>query len=204
MSEQSPAPPQGKLKRGDVAPDGRIFWHYVKGAGYWVTPEKFHHLRGRAKASREKNLEAAREATRKWYYANRERRQVSRRAYAQNNREKLLAYEKRRRKEDPLFALAGSMRSRLYAVFQQRKTVRPNGLGKVLGATLETTKAHIEAQFHPGMSWGNYGQWHVDHIIPLASAKTAEELVALCHHTNLQPLWAEDNLRKGAKIKSRP
>jgi hypothetical protein len=69
---------------------------------------------------------------------------------------------------------------------------------------LETTKAHIEAQFHPGMSWGNYGQWHVDHIIPLASAKTAEELVALCHHTNLQPLWAEDNLRKGAKIKSRP
>jgi hypothetical protein len=193
-----------KFTRGDTAPDGRIFWHYIKGAEYWVTPEKFQHLRDRAKASRERNLEAAREATRKWYYANREKRRESLREYREKNKGKYLEYRKKLRRSDPNQALRESLRARLYAVFKQRKAIRPSGLGRVLGATLEEAKAHLEAQFQPGMSWENYGQWHVDHIIPLASAKTPEELVTLCHYTNLQPLWAADNIRKGAKIEGCP
>jgi hypothetical protein len=50
------------------------------------------------------------------------------------------------------------------------------------------------------MSWSNHGKWHIDHIIPLSSAKSKEELVKLCHYTNLQPLWALDNLGKANKI----
>jgi hypothetical protein len=52
------------------------------------------------------------------------------------------------------------------------------------------------------MSWENYGfyGWHIDHIIPLCSAKNEEELKRLCHYTNLQPLWSTDNLSKGSKI----
>ena len=49
-------------------------------------------------------------------------------------------------------------------------------------------------------SWDNYGKWHIDHIIPLSSANNEDEVYKLCHHTNLQPLWAEDNLRKSNKI----
>jgi hypothetical protein len=61
---------------------------------------------------------------------------------------------------------------------------------------------NLEKQFISGMTWENYGYygWHVDHKIPLASAKTKEELIKLCHYTNLQPLWMDENLSKGAKI----
>jgi len=59
---------------------------------------------------------------------------------------------------------------------------------------------HIESQFVDGISWDNYGKWHLDHRIPLSMAKTEEELYKLCHFTNLQPMWAEENLKKGSKI----
>ena len=59
---------------------------------------------------------------------------------------------------------------------------------------------YIEEQFNNGLSWENYGEWHIDHIIPLSSAQTEEELYKLCHFTNLQPMWALDNIKKGSKI----
>jgi hypothetical protein len=52
------------------------------------------------------------------------------------------------------------------------------------------------------MSWNNYGKtgWHIDHIIPLSSANSEEEIIKLCHYTNLQPLWSEDNLKKSNRF----
>jgi hypothetical protein len=50
------------------------------------------------------------------------------------------------------------------------------------------------------MNWSNRKEWHIDHIIPLSSAKTEEELLKLFHYTNLQPLWANDNIKKSNKI----
>ena len=72
----------------------------------------------------------------------------------------------------------------------------------ILGCDWKTFKQHLESQFEEGMTWDNHGinGWHYDHIIPLSSAKTEEELYRLNHYTNLQPLWAEDNLRKSDKI----
>ena len=72
----------------------------------------------------------------------------------------------------------------------------------IVGCPPEYLKEHLETQFVDGMSWNNYGRygWHIDHIIPLSSAKTEDELYKLCHYTNLQPLWAEDNLKKSNKI----
>ena len=63
-------------------------------------------------------------------------------------------------------------------------------------------KKHIESQFKDGMSWENHKHdgWHIDHIIPLSSAKNEENVYKLCHYTNLQPLWATENYKKGKKI----
>ena len=71
---------------------------------------------------------------------------------------------------------------------------------ELLGADWVTVFNHIEKQFKPKMNWGNFGEWHIDHIVPLCSAKTEGELIKLCHYLNLQPLWAKENMSKGAKI----
>jgi hypothetical protein len=61
---------------------------------------------------------------------------------------------------------------------------------------------HIEGKFKDGMNWDNHTRdgWHIDHIIPLSSAKSVEELESLCHYTNLQPLWAKENIIKSNKL----
>jgi hypothetical protein len=69
-----------------------------------------------------------------------------------------------------------------------------------IGCSQEELKLHIEKQFTFDMSWDNAGEWHVDHKIPLSSAETPEEMYRLCHYTNLQPMWALDNIKKGDKL----
>jgi hypothetical protein len=71
---------------------------------------------------------------------------------------------------------------------------------EILGAPYEEVKAYLEKQFLQNMKWSNHGDWHIDHKIPLSSAKTEEDFLKLNHFSNLQPLWAKDNLIKGAKI----
>ena len=72
----------------------------------------------------------------------------------------------------------------------------------MLGCSIEFFMEYIEKQFKSGMTWQNYGAWHVDHVRPCASFDlTDHEQQKICfHYSNLQPLWAVDNLKKGAKI----
>lgn len=73
----------------------------------------------------------------------------------------------------------------------------------LLGCSFEQFKFHIESLFQPGMSWANwtFNGWHLDHIRPISSfdSQNKEELKKVWHYTNLQPIWAKDNLEKGAK-----
>lgn len=92
------------------------------------------------------------------------------------------------------------LRNRTYSAFKNKGYKKSSKTQEMLGVDWEVCKAHIEKKFTEGMNWGNQGKWHIDHIIPLASAKNEEELMKLCHYKNLQPLWAEDNLKKSTKI----
>lgn len=72
----------------------------------------------------------------------------------------------------------------------------------LLGCTVEELRAHLEKQFTSGMTWDNYGEWHVDHIKPVTKfnlVDPAEQLLCF-HFSNLQPLWAKDNIRKGNRL----
>lgn len=71
---------------------------------------------------------------------------------------------------------------------------------KILGCSYDQFRAHIEAQFTKGMSWEKMGEIHLDHIIPISSAKTEEDVYRLNHYSNFRPLWGVENLRKGAKM----
>lgn len=87
-----------------------------------------------------------------------------------------------------------------------RNTLTGNGYKKktktysILGAEFEQVKLHIEKQFKEGMNWANHGEWHIDHIYPVAMAENKEMVYKLNHYTNLQPLWAKENLQKGARL----
>ena len=71
----------------------------------------------------------------------------------------------------------------------------------ILGCTFDQAQKHIEAKFKEGMHWLNHGSWHIDHIIPIAwfDLRERHQLLAAAHYTNLQPLWAKENLSKGAR-----
>lgn len=107
-----------------------------------------------------------------------------------------------RRKNDPLYKLECNIRCRLYDFLNGRDIQKNNTTFDIIGCTPKELKIYLENRFLDGMNWDNYGYygWHVDHIIPLDSANTEDEIYKLCHYTNLQPLWQKDNFKKGYKV----
>ena len=109
-------------------------------------------------------------------------------------------YVKIKRNDDPLYKLKHNLRVRIKYFFKSKNIRKQSGTFDIVGCSPEFLKEYIEKKFTEGMSWKLLGQHiHIDHIIPLSSANTEEEIYKLCHYTNLQPLWAEDNLKKGNK-----
>jgi hypothetical protein len=89
------------------------------------------------------------------------------------------------------------MRTRIWKFFS--KVNKSKSTQSLLGCSWKQAMAHIENQFKDGMTWDNYGKWHVDHVVPLAYASTIKEVEILCLYGNLQPLWAIDNFKKSDK-----
>ena len=112
------------------------------------------------------------------------------------------------KKSDPLFKLIRNARSRIGKILKLKNIKKIKSTIKSLGCTPEFFKEHIEKQFYPHpttnekMTWKNYTfyGWHVDHKDPLDLAMTPDDIVELSHYTNLQPMWATENLKKGNKI----
>lgn len=149
-----------------------------------------------------RNSEQSLEQKRNHYQENRELVLERSKLWTKNNRSKVNDYIKTKKEKNPLFRFELNMRSRINQYLSQKKITKRNKTFEIVGIELNDLKNHIEKQFTEGMNWDNYGiyGWHIDHIIPLCSAKDENELLKLFYYTNLQPLWAEDNLKKNGRM----
>lgn len=120
--------------------------------------------------------------------------------YNEKNKEKRKENHKTRLKKDPLYRFKTQVRKLLCQSFVRRNYCKNAKGEEILGCSMSFFAEYIKSKFTEGMTLENYGEWHIDHIIPLATAQSIEDVKRLCHYTNLQPLWTQDNLRKGAKI----
>lgn len=141
---------------------------------------------------------------RNYYLANKEKilkrnikyRKTFKESYNKNRNSQL----KERRKTDVAFKLAHNLRKRMGNAIKRNQKM--GSAVADLGCTILQFKQYIESKFQEGMSLANYGKWHLDHIRPLASFNLTnrDEFLKAAHYSNYQPLWAYDNLKKGASL----
>lgn len=135
-----------------------------------------------------------------------EKRKQTKKKWNKNNPEAVKILRKRNKKRrlsrDPLYRVINRLRVRTSDFLKKKNISKDHSSIKIIGLHQVDFKNYIEQRFTEGMTWENYGYhgWHIDHIIPLSSAKNKEEAYKLCHYTNLQPLWCYDNWEKSDKI----
>ena len=101
-------------------------------------------------------------------------------------------------------SIGDKLRARISTIIRQKMQGKRKAGSAVkdLGCTLMELMDHLESKFQDGMNWENYGEWHIDHIKPLSmfDLTNEEDFKIAVHYTNLQPLWAIDNLKKSNKV----
>jgi hypothetical protein len=173
--------PGRKFKGGKSESDRRYYGknreRRLKYFSEWQKENK-NHLNQYHKEWREKNIDKHREYKRK--------------------------YEKHRKDTDPLYKLISNFRTAIYQVLKESNVEKNGHYFEVLKYSPEELISHLENQFKDGMSWDNYGDWHVDHIkaISLYDIKEIgdEEFMKCWSLSNLQPMWGNENIRKSNKF----
>jgi Zn-finger protein len=202
----------------------------IKNAEYRLNNKEY--ISQKAKERRQNNWEKVREIDKKSKLKNREKIIIKAKEYRIKNKEKIKEYrqrpeviarikankiknkdkinankryqEKLKRETNPSYKLITNQRTRITGILKKHKTTKTLDL---LGCSAQFLRTYLESKFLDGMNWENYGKygWHVDHIIPCSSFDLAdsEQQKKCFHYTNLQPLWAIDNLKKSSKILTR-
>jgi len=172
--------------------------HYRRYQRTWRKRNKFK-ISQWQKAWRKKNLTKCKSWVRQWQIRNHDRNLQNQKNWRKNNKHKWRTICNRHIKKHVSYRLSARIRSRISTVL--RGTPKNGPLTTLLGCSIPDLRRHLENLFLPGMNWNNYGQWHVDHVRPCAKFNLTKpiEQRACFHFTNLQPLWAKENISKGAK-----
>ena len=158
--------------------------------------------------------ECVKEKSRAYHKKNKEKISIKQKKYRKNNRDYFnlknkewnkktgygKIYQQDRLKNDAFFKFKNRLRTLLRNSITKQSFTKKSKSFEILGCDYESVILHLEKKFIEGMTWDNYGKWHIDHIIPISSAKNEEQVLKLNHYTNLQPLWAKENLKKYNKI----
>lgn len=159
------------------------------------------------KISRKRYADTHRREQKEYRENHKEAARIYAKQYYIKNRDKIIArvlkngaaYKKHKKLTDPVYKLQSLLRTRVWVALK-RRSKKGSAVG-LLGCTTEEAMTHIESQFLPGMTFKNWSHagWHVDHKIPLSAfdLQDKKQLAMACHYTNLQPMWAKENIRKG-------
>jgi hypothetical protein len=153
---------------------------------------------------REKNSEMLKEYMSEYRKNNSEKVRERIKAWEKNNKEYVLTkkreWTKRTIENNPIYNFSILVRRNISMSYKFGK--KPLKTEAILGCTITEFRNYIESKFKEGMTFENHGRngWHLDHIIPLSTAESEDEILKLCHYTNFQPLWEKDNLRKSNKL----
>lgn len=213
------------LKRGHRRDDGMVFWGFQDPHPdgscrmVWMNEHDFEKKRSaeierlskryeskkgqhllKTKEYQIKNVEKIRQTRRLYRQRNAEKIKLKKQEYAANNRDKIAKSVAERRANNPIVRMANSMRRSIRRYLDAGQKGEMSSF-EIIGCSKDDLRKHLESRFKHGMTWENYGKhWHIDHIVPLISAKSADDVKRLCHWTNLQPLTAFENISKGSKI----
>lgn len=145
------------------------------------------------------------ERVKRWHQKNREQSNLRKKEWAQRNKKKVYEHQRvhafERRKNDPLYRYRINARCMVHnAVYKDREYSKSTKTAKVIGCSQESLRKHLCGTWKEryGKVW-NGEKFHIDHIVPISSAKNFQEIDNLCHYTNLQMLTPEDNIRKGSE-----
>lgn len=139
--------------------------------------------------------------TEQYWYINKNVYLCKKKAKVSTTKEKVNNRYHIRIKEDVIFKLRNRLRGRFKSALKHNQKI--GSAVRDLGCTIAELKVYLESKFQPGMSWDNYGRygWHIDHIKPLSKFNLQDpgQIKISLHYSNLQPLWAKDNLKKAGK-----
>jgi hypothetical protein len=178
-----------------MGPSGRrnIGGRDVATKKYFSKPEVKERLKKNHKIWSEKNREYLTEYHKKWRTENVDKWRKTKRDYERN-----------RKASDPLYKLISNFRTAIYTVLKENNITKFGHYFDILQYTPEELINHLEKQFTEGMTWENYGMWHVDHKLPITSFEIQEigdgEFMECWSLENLQPMWGDENIKKSNKI----
>ena len=143
-----------------------------------------------------------------WSEKNREHLNTYHKEWREKNiekhRENKRTYERTRKANDPLYKLISNFRTAIYQVLKENNVEKNGHYFDILKYSPEELISHLENQFKDGMTWDNYGEWHVDHKIAISLHNIKEigdeEFMKCWSLSNLQPMWGEENIKKSNKI----
>jgi len=148
----------------------------------------------------QENKESIRTRHREYYKENKEKMNELTKKWYNENKERVNKYIRERKETNPSFKIRVNLASRICkAIKPGHKSAKTMNL---IGCTIEELKQHLQEKFEDGMTFDNYGEWHIDHIKPCIAFNLLdpEEQRKCFNWENLQPLWAKDNMSKGGKL----